>query len=42
MIPVLNVKGQTIPNAWEQSLIHLYHYGQKISTQYDKSGDPPV
>ena len=41
MIPVLNVKGQTIPEAWEKSLLQLYYYGQKISTQYDKSGDPP-
>jgi len=41
MIPVLNVCGRTIPEAWEKSLISLYSNGVDIATQYDKPGDPP-
>jgi thymidylate synthase len=41
MIPVLNVCGRTIPEAWENSLIQLYSHGIDIATQYDKLGDPP-
>lgn len=41
MIPVLNVTGQTIPEAWEKSLEQLYTCGKQISTQYDRPEDPP-
>jgi len=41
MIPVLNVSGHTLPDAWEKSLVQLYTNGQKISTQYDRPEDPP-
>lgn len=40
MIPVLNVSGVGIADAWERSLIHLYNEGCKIETEYDKPGDP--
>lgn len=39
-IPVLNVKGTTIPDAWEKSLIELEKNGCRIKTQYDKEQDP--
>ena len=41
MIPVLNVEGKNIPEAWEESLLKLYTYGIGISTQYDRPEDPP-
>jgi thymidylate synthase len=41
MIPVLNVCGVNIPDAWEQSLEALYTKGIDIPTQYDKVGDIP-
>ena len=40
-IPVLKVEGNTIPEAWEKSLIELYTFGTNLKTQYDKEGDPP-
>ena len=40
-IPVLKVEGNTIPEAWEKSLIKLYTFGTNFKTQYDKEGDPP-
>ena len=40
-IPVLIAEGQSIAEAWENSLIHLYESGCDIKTQYDKPGDPP-
>jgi thymidylate synthase len=40
-IPVLTVKGNTLAEAWEKSLIKLWKHGIPIKTQYDKPEDPP-
>ena len=40
-IPVLHVEGDCIARAWEDSLVALYESGARITTQYDKPGDPP-
>jgi len=40
-IPVLNVEGDCIARAWENSLIALHRNGADMSTQYDKPDDPP-
>jgi thymidylate synthase len=40
-IPVLQVEGDCIARAWEESLIELNRNGCSIRTQYDKPGDPP-
>jgi thymidylate synthase len=40
-IPVLTAQGDCIARAWENSLLTLYQSGCRISTQYDKPGDPP-
>ncbi len=46
-IPVLTVRGLTLPDAWENALLALWQEGCKIRTQYDRkdaSGafiDPP-
>jgi thymidylate synthase len=40
-IPVLNVEGQGIAQAWENSLLELYKSGCRLKTEYDKPEDPP-
>jgi thymidylate synthase len=40
-IPVLQVQGDCIARAWEESLIELHRNGCEIKTQYDKPDDPP-
>ena len=40
-IPVLNVEGKGLAEAWENSLISVYKSGCDIKTEYDKKGDPP-
>lgn len=40
-IPVLNVKGNTIPEAYEQALLALSQNGISIKTEYDKETDRP-
>lgn len=40
-IPVLHAEGDCIARAWENSLVLLYQSGARITTQYDKPGDPP-
>jgi thymidylate synthase len=40
-IPVLQVEGDCIARAWENSLIALHQKGCDLHTQYDKPGDPP-
>jgi thymidylate synthase len=40
-IPVLNVEGECIARAWENSLIELHQNGCNLKTQYDKEEDPP-
>lgn len=40
-IPILHVKGKSLPEAWENSLVALYENGARIKTQYDRSANPP-
>ncbi len=40
-IPVLSVDGQGIAETWEKSLVALYESGCRLTTEYDKPGDPP-
>lgn len=39
-IPVLNVEGDTIPEAWENAVIAVSKYGIEFETEYDREGDP--
>jgi thymidylate synthase len=39
-IPVLFVEGRTLAEGYERALIALYRQGVRLSTQYDKPGDP--
>jgi thymidylate synthase len=39
-IPVLNVSGKTLAEAYEKALVALYENGVRFKTQYDKEGDP--
>lgn len=40
-IPVLMVKGKSLAEAWEKSLMKLYEEGARIKTEYDKPDDQP-
>ncbi|MBS3762263.1 MAG: hypothetical protein KGZ25_03050 [Planctomycetes bacterium] len=40
-IPVLFVKGENVPDAWEKALLAVYDNGAKIKTEYDRESDPP-
>lgn len=40
-IPVLQVSGTTLPEAWEKSVLELWEKGVEIKTEYDKPEDPP-
>ena len=39
-IPVLHARGKSLAEAYENALIELYANGGRMSTQYDKPGDP--
>jgi thymidylate synthase len=39
-IPVLFAKGKSLAQAYENALVELYKNGGRMSTQYDKAGDP--
>jgi len=39
-IAVLNAKGKSLAEAYENALIELYKNGTRFKTQYDKEGDP--
>ncbi len=39
-IPVLNVKGKTLPETWEKAVLLTWKKGLKIKTEYDKPEDP--
>ena len=39
-IPVLNVRGRTLAEAYEAALLALHRDGTRFRTQYDKPGDP--
>jgi thymidylate synthase len=40
-IPVLTVAGASLAETHERALSSLYQHGARLSTQYDKPGDPP-
>ena len=40
-IPVLNVTGKCLAEAWERSVLAVYENGCDIKTEYDKPHDPP-
>ena len=40
-IPVLTVEGRCLAETHERALLALYRHGARLSTQYDKPGDPP-
>jgi thymidylate synthase len=40
-IPVLHVRGKSLAEAWEKSLVELYEKGARIRTEYDKGTSPP-
>jgi thymidylate synthase len=40
-IPILFAKGQSLPEAWENSIIAVWGHGTLLKTQYDKPEDPP-
>ena len=39
--PVIKVRGETIPEVWEKSVIKCWQEGTAIKTEYDKTEDPP-
>jgi thymidylate synthase len=39
-IPVLHARGKSLAEAYENALVELYKNGGRMSTQYDKVGDP--
>ncbi len=39
-IPVINIIGKTIPEAWEKAVLAVWEQGARIKTQYDKPEDP--
>ncbi|AKJ64093.1 thymidylate synthase [Kiritimatiella glycovorans] len=40
-IPVLHVEGETLAEGYERALLALHENGARMSTQYDREGDPP-
>jgi thymidylate synthase len=40
-IPVLAVDGDNIAEVWEKSILETWEKGCRVSTKYDKPGDPP-
>ncbi len=39
--PVITVRGETLPEAWEKSVIECWKKGIAVKTEYDKTEDPP-
>jgi len=39
MIPILMVKGETVAEVWEKSLMELWEKGISVKTEYDKQDD---
>jgi thymidylate synthase len=39
-IPVFHIKGRTLPETWERSVLKLWEHGVELETEYDKVGDP--
>lgn len=40
-LPVVQVTGDTLPEAWENAVLQTWEMGAEIRTQYDKPDDPP-
>ena len=40
-IPVLNITGETIPQAYEKTIKEVWEKGASVSTEYDRPEDPP-
>jgi len=40
-IPVLFVRGENLPEAWEKAVLAVYDHGVEVKTEYDKPSDPP-
>ena len=40
-LPVILVEKDTLPEAWEESVIRTWQEGSSIKTEYDKASDPP-
>jgi thymidylate synthase len=40
-IPVLTVRAQTLPQAWERAVLRCWEQGILVHTEYDRAGDPP-
>ena len=40
MIPVIIVKGQSVAEVWEKSLVELWEKGISVRTEYDRPDDP--
>ena len=40
-IPVLFVRGRTLPDAWEKSVLEVWEKGVRLATEYDQKEDPP-
>lgn len=40
-IPVINIKEENLPQAWEKAVLSVWKNGIDIKTQYDKKNDPP-
>ena len=40
-IPVISIKADCLPQAWEKTVLAVWDDGVEIKTQYDKSTDPP-
>lgn len=39
MIPVITVRGESVGEVWEKSLLELWEKGISIRTEYDRPGD---
>ncbi len=40
-IPVLFVRGTTLPEGWEKSVLAVWEQGARYPTEYDRRGEPP-
>jgi thymidylate synthase len=40
-VPLLTVRGRTLPEAWERAVVETWRHGAAMRTQYDKPEDPP-
>ena len=40
-IPVLFVRGTTLPEGWEKSVLAVWEQGGSYPTEYDQEGEPP-